>query len=71
MVKIIREGTNKFQAICSKCGCEFSYELEDLDSLNYVECPFCHEEYKHKDQTPKFPDRRDFWYTNDNQYILR
>ena len=30
MIKIIKEGTRKI-AKCSVCGCEFSYEEEDIE----------------------------------------
>ena len=47
MIKIIKEGTRKI-AKCPNCGCEFSYEKEDLlrDSIwveNHVNCPQCNE----------------------------
>ena len=47
MIKIIKEGTRKI-AKCQNCGCEFSYEREDVlrDPIlvgNYVKCPQCNE----------------------------
>lgn len=44
MIKIIKEGTH---ALCNRCGCEFTYEKEDLKTTVidpchfYVECPCC------------------------------
>ena len=47
MIKIIKEGTRKI-AKCPNCGCEFSYEREDLcmDPIWkkwIVNCPQCNE----------------------------
>ena len=55
MIKIIKEGTKKI-AKCPNCGCEFSYEREDVEKdgtlLNnsvflgktWVVCPQCGKE---------------------------
>lgn len=55
MIKIIKPGTRKNE-VCERCGCEFSYEAEDIQSETvsplewgesvfkhprYVECPQC------------------------------
>ena len=45
MIKIIKEGTRKIEK-CPNCGCEFSYEEEDVirDPIlieNHVNCPQC------------------------------
>ena len=45
MIKIIKEGTRKITK-CPNCGCEFSYEKEDVlrDPVrieNHVNCPLC------------------------------
>ena len=45
MIKIIKEGTRKITK-CQNCGCEFSYEEEDVlrDPVrveNHVNCPQC------------------------------
>ena len=45
MIKIIKEGTRKIEK-CPNCGCEFSYEREDLcmDPIRkkwIVNCPQC------------------------------
>ena len=49
MIKIIKEGTRKI-AKCPNCGCEFSYEREDVlkdPTCKYIEnrvkCPQCNE----------------------------
>lgn len=49
MIKIIKEGTRK-AAKCEYCGCEFSYEDEDIQHVNhgykkYVVCPQCKKEF--------------------------
>ena len=40
MIKIIKEGHKQFRDTCFKCGCEYIYELEDIDK-DYVKCPQC------------------------------
>ena len=49
MIKIIEPGTRKI-AKCSVCGCEFSYEEEDINMFPnarrnsvtlYIHCPQC------------------------------
>lgn len=49
MIKIIKEGTRKIEK-CQKCGCEFSYEEEDINMVpharclsvtHYIRCPQC------------------------------
>lgn len=30
MIKIIKEGKNKYRITCYKCGCEFEFEAEDV-----------------------------------------
>lgn len=47
MIKIIKSGKKEFHATCPNCGCEFTYEMEDLSgkdyigAIDYVECPEC------------------------------
>ena len=53
MIKIIKQGTiikETRYALCSRCGCEFTYEKEDLISggaitptADGVKCPCCGE----------------------------
>ena len=40
MIEIIKQGQMKFTAHCYKCGCEFTYEMEDV-SAYAVTCPCC------------------------------
>ena len=49
--QIIKEGTKVFTATCPICGCEFSYEIDDLElSLGEqtVRCPSCDRSVPHK-----------------------
>ena len=55
MIKIIKEGTRKITT-CDKCGCEFSYEEEDIkittepsifgesSIIETINCPQCKSE---------------------------
>lgn len=46
MIEIIKRGTKEI-ADCKTCGCQFSYEKEDIkrgdqrDPYKVVECPCC------------------------------
>lgn len=57
MPKVIKPGKKEFIGICSRCGCEFSYTIEELNaqySIRYVRCPECGDEYYHPDQSNNF-----------------
>ena len=52
MIKVIKHGQTKFEHTCSRCGCVFTYEHEDIQSeairsltnyssTRYVICPDC------------------------------
>ena len=50
MIKVIKHGQTEFTHTCSRCGCEFTYEFEDIQvdsyslnstSANVVKCPDC------------------------------
>ena len=52
MIKVIKHGQTEFNATCGRCGCEFTYEYEDIQSeavrsltnysnTRYVKCPDC------------------------------
>lgn len=41
MIKIIKSGKKEFHAICPFCGCEFTYEQEDLNGTSFINCPEC------------------------------
>lgn len=39
-IKIIKQGTKEFHITCPFCGCEFTYENEDVHE-GIVSCPCC------------------------------
>jgi hypothetical protein len=53
MIKVIKHGQKEFNCACPRCGCEFTYEYEDIhteaikgitysySSTSYVVCPDC------------------------------
>lgn len=41
MKKIIKSGKKIYQKTCSRCGCEFTYENEDINYIGNVSCPEC------------------------------
>lgn len=43
MITVIKHGKKVFKGFCSRCGCEFTYELEDVTLNNFVTCPDCGE----------------------------
>lgn len=46
-VKIIKDGVKEFRITCPNCGCEFTYENEDV-SNSVVICPCCKIPLPHK-----------------------
>ena len=48
MIKIIKRGSDKFTAVCRRCGCEFEYELEDMMGNDRVLCPECGDAILHR-----------------------
>lgn len=40
MIKIIKEGVKEFNITCPFCGCEFTYEKEDVHNSQVI-CPCC------------------------------
>lgn len=58
-IKVIKHGKETFKAVCPICGCEFSYQAEDLREdrfrNHYVECPDCKQivsyEYESKNKS--------------------
>ena len=59
MRKIIKSGKTEFVSVCSRCGCEFSYEIGDIADDNYVRCPECNGLVYHV-----VPTNTDFYYQN-------
>ena len=59
MIEILKPGQTKFTATCNNCGCEFTYELEDITLNSDVPCPCCHKMVPHKkknDYIPYWPE---------------
>lgn len=53
MPKVIEPGKKEFIGNCSRCGCKFSYTLEELKPMyphKFIYCPDCGAEYYHPDQ---------------------
>lgn len=46
-VKIIKEGVKEFHITCPYCGCEFTYEKEDVYNSEVI-CPCCSKAMPHK-----------------------
>ena len=63
-IKIIKHGKETFKAVCPICGCEFSYQAEDLKEdlfhNHYVECPDCKQTVSHEYE----PKNKDITLTN-------
>ena len=56
-MKVIKPGKKDFIGNCRRCGCEFSYTLEELMAqypLKFVNCPECGDEYYHPDQSVEY-----------------
>jgi hypothetical protein len=45
-IKIIKDGKKEFNRTCPYCGCEFTYEAEDILNSK-VECPCCSQYLPH------------------------
>ena len=56
-IKVIKHGKETFKAVCPVCGCEFSYQAEDLKEdrfhNHYVECPDCKQVVSHEYEVKK------------------
>ena len=46
-IKIIKQGTKEFHITCPYCGCEFTYEKEDVYNSEVI-CPCCSKGLPHK-----------------------
>lgn len=54
MIKVIKHGKETFEAVCPICGCEFTYQIEDLCFHDhYVECPDCKQQVPHEYEAKK------------------
>lgn len=71
MIKITKPGQTVFYAFCNHCGCEFTYEISDLQlvsSDNKVSCPTCGKYYYHPAmvQNPTIPGGIGYQWPSDN-----
>ena len=46
-IKIIKQGVKEFHITCPYCGCEFTYEKEDVQNSEVI-CPCCSNGLPHK-----------------------
>ena len=46
-IKIIKQGVKEFHITCPYCGCEFTYEKEDVYNSEVI-CPCCSKALPHK-----------------------
>ena len=46
-IKIIKQGVKEFRITCPYCGCEFTYEKEDVYNSEVI-CPCCSKGLPHK-----------------------
>ena len=57
MINVIKHGKETFKAVCPICGCEFTYQAEDLKEdcfgNHYVECPDCKQVVSHEYEAKK------------------
>ena len=57
MINIIKHGKETFRVVCPVCGCEFTYQAEDLKAdmfgNHYVECPDCKNAVPHDEPKVK------------------
>ena len=53
-IKILSNGFNRFQTQCTKCGCEYEYDIKNVDfgkrkrEHGFVRCPVCGCWHEHK-----------------------
>jgi len=74
MINVIKHGKETFKAVCPICGCEFTYQAEDLKEdcfhNHYVDCPDCKQAVPHVYELKKkeiiwdsVPDnKKDKWF---------
>lgn len=54
-IEILKEGQTKFTGFCPYCGCEFTYELEDISISDLVTCPCCGKLILHTKKVDTYP----------------
>jgi hypothetical protein len=50
MIRVIKPGMQEFYAFCTHCGCEFAYELSDINLSGTCKCPTCKKDYYHQNR---------------------
>lgn len=60
-IEIVKEGCKKFNITCPNCGCEFTYEYEDV-KVGVVICPCCQLKLPHKGVNGMVPYIPPIWY---------
>ena len=63
-IKIIKDGIKEFHITCPYCGCEFTYENEDVCNSEVV-CPCCSKGLPHKGMIETVgtnPSAAPIWY---------
>ena len=65
-IKVIKPGKKEFHGFCTRCGCEFTYEISDLKlsaTSNKLNCPTCGNTYYHPSERLC---RGDVWRTTND-----
>ena len=60
-IKIIKQGTKEFHITCPFCGCEFTYEKEDVHDSKVI-CPCCSTNLPHKNVIETIASPLPIWY---------
>lgn len=60
-IKIIKQGTKEFHVTCPFCGCEFTYEKEDVHDSKVI-CPCCSTNLLHKNAIETIASPLPIWY---------
>ena len=63
-IKIVKPGQTEFNGFCDRCGCQFTYELSDLNLTGTVNCPTCNKTFYHPSRTFDTNKQGSFDYLN-------
>lgn len=71
-IKVIKQGVKEFNITCPNCGCEFTYEYEDV-GIGVVPCPCCQAHLPHKGVNGTVPYVPPIWFRGDklNDLVYR
>lgn len=65
MITVIKHGNKTFKAVCPICGCEFTYQDEDLNEDIFhnhnVICPDCGRHIPHDEQKNRALNKDILW----------